>query len=70
MRREPWQSSTIRSVGYDPASALLEVEFTSGAIYRYFLVPAETYRAFAAAASKGTFLNAVIKPAFPCRKVR
>jgi hypothetical protein len=70
MRREAWESSSLRSVGYDPATAVLEVEFVGGAVYRYFAVPLETYRAFAEASSKGTFLNVVIKPEHRYRRVR
>ena len=34
----------------------------SGDVYLYFDVPGEEYRAFMAAASKGTYLNQVFKP--------
>ena len=70
MRREAWESSSVVSVGYDPATAMLEVEFTGGAVYRYFAVPNAVYRDFAEAPSKGGFLNAVIKPTYPCHRVR
>ena len=40
---------------------MLEIEFVSGSIYRYFDVEQETYDAFLEAPSKGTFFNAHIK---------
>src|SRR5690606_26098677 len=35
MERKRVNASTIRSVGYDPAAQLLEIEFTSGTIMQY-----------------------------------
>jgi lysyl-tRNA synthetase class 2 len=70
MRREAWESSSVKSVGYDAATRVLEVEYVGGGVYRYFDVPHETYRDFAEASSKGTFMNVVIKPEYRYRKVR
>ncbi|AXK71838.1 KTSC domain-containing protein [Lysobacter sp. TY2-98] len=39
MQRIPVDSEALSSVGYDPAHRVLEIEFTSGSIYRYFDVP-------------------------------
>ncbi|MDP1721796.1 MAG: KTSC domain-containing protein [Candidatus Gottesmanbacteria bacterium] len=47
----------MRSVGYDPQSATLEVEFTSGDIYRYFDVSERLYDGLLQAASPGQFLD-------------
>lgn len=57
MIRQPVSSSNVSSIGYDPQSSILEIEFTSGAIYRYFGVPEHLYKQFMVAASKGQFLN-------------
>ncbi|MCU1268838.1 MAG: hypothetical protein JWN74_132 [Acidobacteriaceae bacterium] len=58
MKRIPDDSSTIASMGYDADSLELEIEFRqSGDVYLYFDVPAEEYRDFMAADSKGTYLN-------------
>lgn len=57
----PVESQSLRSVGYDLARRLLEVEFTSGDLYRYFDVPPEWHRMLMAAASKGTWFNQVFK---------
>ena len=62
MQREPIDSSVIASMGYVAARRILEIEFHSGDIYRYFDIPEEEYAAFRSADSKGTYLNQVFKP--------
>ena len=61
MRRTPVSSSTLRSVGYSPRSATLEVEFTSGDVYRYFDVPIEVFDSLMSAGSLGRYFNARIR---------
>ena len=61
MRRTHIDSSSLESIGYDPASRTLEVEFHGGRIYRYFGVPARRYRDLLKAESAGRFLNTRIK---------
>lgn len=39
MDRIPVSSSSIASIGYDPSSRTLEIEFRSGSVYQYFDVP-------------------------------
>lgn len=53
MERVPVESQALCSVGYDPAQRVLEVEFQSGEVYRYFNVPAEEYLALMEADSFG-----------------
>lgn len=60
MEREPVSSTIVTSIGYDERSALLEVEFASGAIYRYFDVPERVYRDLIAAASVGKAMTSEI----------
>ncbi|MHB8898071.1 MAG: KTSC domain-containing protein [Thermoguttaceae bacterium] len=50
-------SSALRSVGYDQEQRVLEVEFTNGAVYQYFDVPAEIYRGLMAAESHGRYFH-------------
>lgn len=57
MDRIPVTSSNIRSIGYDPQSSILEVEFTSGDVYQYLDVPEHLYHELIKAASPGQFLN-------------
>ena len=46
-------SSSIASIGYEPATRQFEIEFReSGDVYRYADVPKEEYAAFLAADSK------------------
>lgn len=53
MERVPVESEALCSVGYDPAQRVLEVEFRSGEVYRYFNVPADEYLALLDADSFG-----------------
>lgn len=70
MNRVPVESSSIRSVGYDPATGVLHVEFTSGSLYAYASVPPEVCRAFLAASSKGTYFNANVRDKYLTRRLR
>ena len=62
MRRQRLDSTSLASVGYDPAKNLLEVEFRNGGIYQYLEVDDHEYDGFREAESKGRFLNTEIKP--------
>jgi hypothetical protein len=57
MHRQTVSSSAISSVGYDERSAVLEVEFSSGAVYDYLQVQKKVYRALLKAPSKGSFVS-------------
>jgi hypothetical protein len=70
MNRTPVGSSNIRSVGYDPASRTLEVEFHSGGIYQYSGVPEAIHQGFMHASSKGSYFHDHIKDRYPYRQVR
>jgi hypothetical protein len=61
MLRAPVSSSSIASVGYDRGQEVLEVEFRSGAVYRYYSVPRSLVRSLLDAPSKGAFLNRNIR---------
>ncbi len=63
MERLPVQSSNIYSIGYDPVSQTLEVEFNNGSIYQYYGVPEFIYEDFMNADSKGSYLDHYIKKA-------
>jgi hypothetical protein len=69
MKRMLVSSSSIASVGYDAKLATLEVEFASGAVYRYFSVPAAVHIQLMSAASKGAFLSRFVREAFPFARV-
>ncbi|MFL6193844.1 MAG: KTSC domain-containing protein [Thermoanaerobaculia bacterium] len=61
MRRERVSSSAISSVGYDPKSSVLEVEFSSGIVYDYFGVPSRVFRQLMKAPSIGSFVSRRIR---------
>lgn len=61
MERQYVTSSNISSIGYDPENLILEVEFTTGAVYQYYDVPQSIYDGLMAADSHGTFLSAYVK---------
>ncbi|MEL7653974.1 MAG: KTSC domain-containing protein [Stutzerimonas stutzeri] len=62
MKRVALQSSSLRSLSYDPEQQILEVEFSSGALYRYEAVPPEAVQALLEADSLGRHFNQVFKP--------
>ena len=61
MDRISVRSSNIRSVGYDPESSTLEVEFDSGSVYQYLNVPESEHEGLMNVPSKGRYLNRNIK---------
>jgi hypothetical protein len=69
MKRQPIESSTVRAIGYDPATGVLEVEFLHGLVYEYAAVSKEVHSAFMAASSKGSFFHTEIKGAYDYKKV-
>jgi len=69
MYRTPVSSTNIRSIGYDPQSAIIEVEFTSGDVYQYFDVPEHLYNGLMSASSKGQFLNDYIRNSYRYQKI-
>ncbi|MGY0633435.1 KTSC domain-containing protein [Luteimonas sp. A478] len=65
MERQSVSSSNIASVGYDPASETLEVEFVkTGKVYEYYNVPAFMHERLMEASSIGQFFNAEIRNAY------
>ncbi len=63
-------STVIRSVGYDAEPAILEVEFHSGDLYRYFMVPKVLHDQLMAAPSKGKYFQANVRDRFPSERIR
>ncbi|WP_214467018.1 KTSC domain-containing protein [Microbacterium flavescens] len=70
MRRRSIESRAIASVGYDPAMAILEIEFTSGDVYEYFAVPPSVHDGLLAAESPGRFFQSRIRQKYPDRQKR
>ena len=57
-------------MNYDADKHTLRVFFISGSVYDYKNVPLKVYEQMRQAASKGTFLNQVIKARFRFKKVK
>ena len=70
IKRKPVESSVLAAVGYDAERRVLEIEFHSGAIYRYLEVPEEIHRRLLAAESKGHFFGANIRDKFRSERVK
>ena len=58
---QPVASTMAKSLGYNEAQKLLQIEFQSGAVYQYQDVDEETWDAFQSAKSPGKFFNQEIK---------
>lgn len=62
MKREPVNSSAIKSVGYDEENQILEVEILeTGRVYQYKNIPINEYLTFIQAPSIGWYYNKMIK---------
>ena len=69
MERTPVDSSSVASIGYEPETFELEIEFRNGRTYRYLQVPPAAYRLLLQAPSIGEYVNRVIKPRFEVKSV-
>lgn len=65
MNRTPVKSSQIASIGHDPATNTLAIEFNGGKVYHYEGVPAEAHADLMAAESVGKHFGAHIRGKFP-----
>ena len=70
MDRQPVSSSNIRSVGYEPETRILEVEFHGGRSYQYSGVPEGVYRGLMLADSKGSYFHKHIRERYPTRLLK
>lgn len=64
-------STDIASIGYDPDTHMLEVEFKRGSkVYQYADVPVEIWQSFIGAVSVGKFFHTNIKGKYSYREVK
>lgn len=63
------ESSSLVSVGFAKEARILEVEFRSGAIYRYFAVPLAIFEEFKRAESKGRYFAQSIRGKYQFQRV-
>ena len=68
MTRTLVTSSQIKSIGYDPETQKLEVEFNKG-IYEYSDVPQRVYEELMAAPSIGAYFNDNVRFDYEYRKL-
>jgi hypothetical protein len=64
MRRAAFHSTLVQAATYQDQFAVLELEFSDGAVYRYFQVPAQVYEDLLSAESKGGYFNRCIRTHF------
>lgn len=69
MKRQSVESSNLKSVGYDEFLLVLEIEFKSGAVYRYYGVPSEVHDELINSESVGKYFNANVKSKYNFLKV-
>ena len=69
MRRSELNSTSLKSAAYSSQEAILELEFRSGAIYRFGGVPEAAYRELLRAESKGVYFNHHIRNRVPHLKM-
>lgn len=65
MNRTSVRSSNIASIGHDPATNKLEIEFSNGSVYSYSDVPAEKHTALMTAPSIGMHFAKNIRGVHP-----
>ncbi len=57
------------SVGFEPSTRRLHIEFKNGAIYEYKGVPEQFHKTLTEADSTGEFFHANLKPHFNGRRI-
>jgi len=68
--RQPVHSHALAAVGYSKRLHALEVEFVSGAVYRYSNVPPQIYHDLLSAASKAQFYDTNVRGHYPSVHVK
>ena len=62
MERTSVESSNLASIGYDPSTGTLEIEFKSGgAVWQYYDFPEHKWNEFEYAESHGKYFHGNIK---------
>jgi len=69
VKRLPVDSSSIRSIGYDENSQILEVEFIDNQIYQYVNFPKREYSNLMNAESIGKYFNAYVRNSYTFAKI-
>jgi hypothetical protein len=69
MDRVPVRSTNLASIGYDPGDGILEIEFSSGAIYEYYRVPGRVFDGLLSASSPGLYFASNVKDVYQFRRI-
>jgi hypothetical protein len=68
--RIPVDSSNLSSVGYNPWTGDLVIEFHGGRVYQYFGVSFAVYLGLMTAESHGKYFHACIRNSFQYRRIQ
>ena len=69
IERKPVESSMLASIGYDPATRTLEVEFHSSGVYQYYDVEPEIFAGLMAAPSHGQYFLGNVRDVYQYAKM-
>ena len=61
MQRRPVRSTSLKAVGYDATTLVLEIEWRNGSIVRYTGVAESLYQALLAVPGKAQFVEQVVE---------
>ena len=70
MTRTKVTADTLRSIGYDPDSELLELEFTTGDIYDYQKVKPYLYMGLMSSNAKDAYFTQYIRDNYEVEKIK
>jgi len=69
LERLPVTSRILRSVVYDEEKKIMEIEFTSGLVYQFLVVPPKTYADLMHSPEIGKYFSEKIRPKFQTKQV-
>ena len=69
MERLPVSSSNIATVGYDPNTMILEIEFQTGSVYQYKNVPQSVYSELIHSSSCGAYFDSEIRNIYQYERI-
>ncbi|MDB6150699.1 MAG: hypothetical protein JWQ44_2147 [Chthoniobacter sp.] len=70
IKRQAVKSTSLASMGYNEPARALELEFRTGAIYRYEAVPPIVFEEMLKAASKGRYFSEKVRGKFRFQQLR
>ena len=64
------KSSSLLSIGFDREARVLEIEFRSGASYRYLAVPPAVFEEMKTSASKGRYFAQFVRGKYEFQRLK